>query len=206
MFNLVIMTSKTLNKRREIINAALQVFAAVGYEKATIKQIAMEAGLSTPSLLYWYFKDKEEIFQAVLGEASPLISIAASPENLGSRPPEEVLPVIARTFLDSYDNPELVKLIRIILSEAAMKPEAGTFFARQGMIPVLDFLVDYLRNQVGLGKLRSHDSQSAARSFMGTLVIYLLSREIFIPLRENLPEKERYIQELVDIFLRGLSV
>jgi TetR/AcrR family transcriptional regulator len=200
------MTNRTLNKRREIINAALQVFAAVGYEKATIKQIAGEAGLSTPSLLYWYFKDKEEIFQAVLGEASPLIGMAANPENLGSRPPEEVLPVIAKTFLDTYDNPELVKLMRIIISEAALKPEAGKFFARQGMIPVLDFLVDYLRKQVGLGKLRPHDFQSVARSFMGTLVTYLLSREIFIPLRENLPEKEHYIQELVDIFLGGLRV
>jgi TetR/AcrR family transcriptional regulator len=200
------MTNRTLNKRREIIHAALQVFAAVGYEKATIKQIAMEAGLSTPSLLYWYFQDKEEIFQAVLGEASPLISMAADPEKLGNRPPEEVLPVIAGTFTNTYDNPELVKLMRIIISEAAMKPETGTFFARQGMIPVLEFLVDYLHKQVNFGNLKPHDSQSVARSFMGALVTYLLSREIFIPLRENLPEKERYIQELVGIFLGGLRV
>jgi len=200
------MKKNGLNKRQEIINAALQVFARYGYEKATIKQIAKEAGLSTPSLLYWYFKDKEELFQEVLGEFSPLIGMAANPKNLNGRPPEEVLPIIARTFLDTYDNPEMVKLMRIILSETARKPEIGTFFARQGMIPVLDFLVDYLRKQVSLGKLRTHDCQSAARSFMGTLVIYLLSREIFLPLRENLPKKEHYIQELVEIFLSGLRV
>jgi TetR/AcrR family transcriptional regulator len=198
------MKKKVLNKRQEIINAALQAFALHGYGKTTIKQIAQEARLSTPSLLYWYFQDKEEIFQAVLGEISPLIGMAANPENLSERPPEEVLPIIARTFLNIYDNAEAVKLMRIILSEAARKPEIGTVFARQAMITVLDFLVDYLRKQVSLGKLRAHDCQSAARSFMGTLVIYLLSREIFLPLRENLPEKERYIQELVDIFLGGL--
>ncbi len=198
------MNKHILNKRREIIGAALQVFARYGYEKATIKQIAKEAGLSTPSLLYWYFKNKEELFQAVLGEFSPLIGMAANPENLSGRPPEEVLPIIARTFLDTYDNADMVKLMRIILSETAKKPEIGTLFARKGMITVLDFLVDYLQKQVNLGKLRAHDYQSAARSFMGTLVIYMLSREIFLPLRENLPKKERYIQELVDIFLGGL--
>ncbi len=200
------MKKNVLNKRRVIIDAALQVFARYGYEKATIKQIAQEARLSTPSLLYWYFRDKEELFQAVLGKVSPLIGMAANPENLSGRPPEEVLPIIARTFLDTYDNTETVKLMRIILSETARKPEICAVFARQAMITVLDFLVDYLRKQVSLGKLRAHDYQSAARSFMGTLVIYLLSREIFPPLRENLPEKERYIQELVDIFLGGLRV
>jgi TetR/AcrR family transcriptional regulator len=195
---------KMTDKRQKIIEAALQVFARFGYEKATIKQIAGEAGLSTPSLLYWYFKDKEELFQTMLGEISPLIGMAENPDQLSGRPPEEVLPIIARNFGDTYDNPQAVKLMRIVLAETALKPEAGILFANNGIKTVLDFLVDYLQKQVCLGRLRQHDSQCAARSFLGALVVYLLSREIFLPLRENLPQKERYVREVVDIFLGGL--
>jgi AcrR family transcriptional regulator len=191
-------------KHRKIIKAALQAFARYGFDKATIKRIAGEAGLSTTSLIYWYFKDKNELFQAVLSEMSPLVGMAADAADLIDRPPEEVLPLVARTLLDTYDNPDMAKLARIFISEAAQKPEVGTQFAKSGIMTVLSFLVDYLRRQVNLGRLRPHDPQSAARAFMGTLIIYPLGRELFPPLRDDLPDKDRYIQEATAIFLRGL--
>jgi AcrR family transcriptional regulator len=200
------MNQPTINKRQKILDAALRAFAKYGFEKATIKQIAREAGLSTTSLIYWYFKDKNELFQAVLGQASPLVSITAAPAALMERTPEEVLPIIARTFLDTFDDPDMVKLIRIFFSEAVRKPETSTYFAQTGMITVLNFLVDYQQRQVELGRLRPHDYQSAARSFIGTLVIYIMSREIFPPLRADLPDKERYVAGMTTIFLRGLRV
>lgn len=51
--------------RERILEAALEVFAAQGFRGATLDQIATEAGLSKPNLLY-YFDSKESIHQALL--------------------------------------------------------------------------------------------------------------------------------------------
>ncbi len=53
--------------------------------------------------------------------------------------------------------------------------------------------------------MRPHDTQSSARSFIGSFVIYMIGREIFLPLRAGLPDQELYAQEVVTIFLKGLS-
>jgi hypothetical protein len=72
------------------------------------------------------------------------------------------------------------------------------------MVLVLNFIITYLEHQIDMGILRPHDTQSSARSFIGSLVVYLLGREIFLPLRAGLPAQESYAKEVVDIFLKGL--
>ncbi|MFL5131779.1 MAG: HTH-type transcriptional regulator RutR [Microvirga sp.] len=50
---------------QRILDAALEVFAAYGFQGARIDQIATVAGLSKPNLLY-YFRTKEALYTAVL--------------------------------------------------------------------------------------------------------------------------------------------
>jgi len=52
-------------KTELILTAALEVFATFGYRGSTIDQIATEAGLSKPNLLY-YFDGKQEIHARLL--------------------------------------------------------------------------------------------------------------------------------------------
>ena len=52
---------------RLILDAALEVFAQNGFRGSTLDQIAAQAGLSKPNLLY-YFSGKEEIHRALLTE------------------------------------------------------------------------------------------------------------------------------------------
>lgn len=53
--------------RAAILEAALNVFSAHGFRGATVDQIAAEAGLSKPNLLY-YFPSKEAMHEALLAE------------------------------------------------------------------------------------------------------------------------------------------
>jgi TetR/AcrR family transcriptional regulator len=58
--------SRIQTKNREaILNAALEAFSTAGFGGATLDQIAENAGLSKPNLLY-YFASKEAIYAAVL--------------------------------------------------------------------------------------------------------------------------------------------
>lgn len=54
-------------KRRNIFNAALQVFGEVGYHTATVDKIAALSGVGKGSV-YRYFKSKEELFEQLLVE------------------------------------------------------------------------------------------------------------------------------------------
>ncbi len=52
-------------RRLQIVAAAIQVFVRKGYRKTTMPEIARQAGLSIGGV-YWYFKSKDEIVQAIL--------------------------------------------------------------------------------------------------------------------------------------------
>ena len=51
--------------RGNTLEAGLSIFAANAFRGATLDQIAREAGLSKPNLLY-YFNSKETIYTALL--------------------------------------------------------------------------------------------------------------------------------------------
>src|ERR687888_626604 len=52
-------------RRGQILDAALHVMAEHGFRGASIKRIAQRAGLKSPALIYWYFRDKQALFEAV---------------------------------------------------------------------------------------------------------------------------------------------
>lgn len=57
------------DKKQKIVEAASKLFAEKGYEKASIKEIAKEAGI-TSGLVHYYFQNKEEILSDVVLDAS----------------------------------------------------------------------------------------------------------------------------------------
>ena len=192
------------DRRQAIIEAALRVFAAQGFHKASIKQIAAAAGLRSPSLIYWYFKDKHELLQAVSAELSPLVRQAADPAELMDRPPAEVLTQIMQSYYRTLDHPDGVRLARLLLAEA-IRTSPGDPDRPPVQVGVVRFVTAYLERQIALGRLRRHDPQVAARAFLGAMFAYLLSHHIMPELAEGLPDRDTYIREVVATFLDGLQ-
>ena len=88
------MTTESLNYNESvkisILEAAQSLFAKFGYKKTTMEDIALELHKGKSSL-YYYFKNKEEIFQAVIDkEQGELVSNLK--EVVGSsKPPKDKL-------------------------------------------------------------------------------------------------------------------
>lgn len=57
--------AKGIAKREEILTTALEVVAAHGYRRASVRELADAVGLSAAGLLH-YFDSKEELFTAIL--------------------------------------------------------------------------------------------------------------------------------------------
>ncbi len=52
-------------RKNQILDAAMQVFARLGFHKARMDDVAREAGVSK-GLLYWYYKNKDALIAAIL--------------------------------------------------------------------------------------------------------------------------------------------
>src|SRR5579859_968905 len=55
-------------RRRQLLEAALEVFVARGYHAAAMDEIAERAGVSKP-VLYQHFPGKQELYLALLDES-----------------------------------------------------------------------------------------------------------------------------------------
>jgi AcrR family transcriptional regulator len=192
-------------RRQQILDAALRVFAREGYHKATIRQIALEAGLKSPPLVYWYFKDKNELFEAVLLELAPLLKqideIASSIDD----PPRMVLPRIIETYAEAIRRPDFERLFRIFLSEVGHTPGIGVHLMRNGLLTLVEWLESYFSRQVQLGVLRPHDPKMSAYAFVGLMGSYILGRDILQSTPEDLPGMDEYFHGTVALFLDGLE-
>jgi AcrR family transcriptional regulator len=192
-------------RRTQILDAALHVMSEHGFRGASIKRIAERAGLKSPALIYWYFKDKQALLEAVLHRMAPFLGAVAELEAALDEPPEQVLPRIVHGFLTTVQQPMTGRFMRIMLTEAARHPSVATFFAERGPLVVLNFLERYLQRQIDLGRLQPHDPRGGARAFMGMLIVYALGREIFPTIGAGFPPAEAYGTQVTAIFLNGLA-
>lgn len=191
------------SRRAKILGAAFAEFSERGYDGATIKRIAGRAGVRSPALIYWYFSSKEELFWEVLEAYAPPLRAVAERERLMGLPPEEALLELGRAYL-SFGG-ENAGMMRLLIGEALRRSEVSEEFVRRGPRRVLDFLQEYLRRQIELGRLRPHDVTSSARAFIGMLIPQVAGRALFPALGKDGPQDEEHLRTVVGIFLRGLE-
>jgi TetR/AcrR family transcriptional regulator len=197
--------NRRVDRRAQILEAAFEEFSAKGFKGATIKSIARAAGLQSPALIYWYFPDKEALFREVLGTQVPVLRAVRDPASLLDRPPEEVLPMIARRYLSTFDNPVAQRMVRLMVGEAMRRPEIAEIFGNAVIKRVIGFLKGYMARQIELGRLRPHDVRSSARAFMGMLIPQA-GGKLFLPvLREDGLSDEEHIENAIKIFMEGLG-
>jgi TetR/AcrR family transcriptional regulator len=194
-----------VERRDEIVDAALEEFASQGFRGATIKRIAQRAHLKSHALIYWYFPSKEDLFQAVLGRHLPILRLVLDSAAVRDRPPEEVLPEIARSYLVMADRASAQRLLRLILPEVIRRPEMVDQLGGRMIARILDFVKTYLARQVELGRLRPHDVRASARAFIGMLLPQLGGKLLLQSLQADGLTDEEHIATIVAIFLRGLQ-
>ncbi|HEU5439604.1 MAG TPA: TetR/AcrR family transcriptional regulator [Ktedonobacterales bacterium] len=191
------------NRREQILDAALEEFAGEGYGGASISRIAKRAKLASQALIYWYFPNKEALFQAVVGRHLPIVQAVSDPALL-ERPPEEALPLLARAYLAMADRPGAARLVRLLAPAVLRRPEMAELLGGRVIGRVLSVIETYLARQVELGRMRPHDVRAGAHAFVG-MTLPQLGGKLFLPVLkvEGLSD-DVYVEAIVAIFLRGL--
>jgi AcrR family transcriptional regulator len=115
--------------RAAILTAARERFAAEGYERATIRAIAADAGID-PTMVMRYYGNKEKLFAAAAEIDIRLPDLTAVPrEQVGDR--------LARHFLDRWEHDEtMAALLRAAATNGGAAQRMREMFAHQ-LVPVV---------------------------------------------------------------------
>jgi len=170
-------TAKVVEDRRDqIIEAAMNVFARKGFTRATNKDIAQEAGITT-GLIYYYFESKEALLKAIIETRSPAQLMTTLPPQALEQPPEIFLRMLILRALSIIEGEQFIQFIRMLLPEIVHNPDMAPITVSI-IQRVLKFIGAYFDKQVSKGTLRRLDSELTAQITLGSVIAFVLRRQI----------------------------
>ncbi len=108
-----------VDKRRQILDAAIRVFARQGFHATRVSDIADEAGVAY-GLVYHYFNSKDEVLNELFLERWSLLLTAIEEADRTGDSPREKLGAVATFIFESYrHDPDLMKVIIVEVTRAA---------------------------------------------------------------------------------------
>ncbi|QWG17429.1 TetR/AcrR family transcriptional regulator [Bradyrhizobium sediminis] len=162
------------SKRRQIVDGARKVFLDLGFDGASMGEIARSAGVSKGTL-YVYFADKSRLFEAIVEEeslAQGRIAFNFDPE----RDVTTTLMDFGQAYIQLLCRPGGGSATRTVMAIAERMPEVGRRFYDNVVSLTIAKLAAYLEVHVTSGDLEIGDCQLAATQFM-----QLCQASLFMP-------------------------
>jgi TetR/AcrR family transcriptional regulator, fatty acid metabolism regulator protein len=190
------------DRRRQILDAAVRVFAQKGFVQCRVSDIAEEAGVAY-GLVYHYFGSKDEVLDTLFLERWDVMVALIGDIDEREMPAREKLHAIASFIVDSYrHDPDLMKVIIVEVTRAANsfgRDHLATIRTAYGLIADI---VEQARQD---GSFKADISaEFAAMCFYGAIE-QLLSGWIFGIIPETEEEFERAKALVVETICGGLE-
>jgi AcrR family transcriptional regulator len=161
--------------REHILQAAKQVFLDMGFERASMDEVARRANTSKRSL-YAHFESKEKLFLAVIELVRGLFLARLKEPSAYSAKPVEAVTLFCGRYLESMLYEASVQLLRVTLAETARFPEGAAQHYDVMFTEVVTRLAAYLKTTFGLS---ARASAEAAQSLLGRILFPRLPRALF---------------------------
>jgi AcrR family transcriptional regulator len=194
------LAERTTDRRRELLDAAVRVFARKGFRAARVGDIAEEAGVAH-GLLYHYFRSKDEVLETIFRETWLLLQYETDRIAAAGVPLREQLRRFARIYLGSWlMTPEL---IGVLVREIARSPSLGERVEEiGGVFLALERIVEAAKER---GEVRAD-----CNVIIATYAVYGALEEILtgwvlgqLPAEEE--DVERAVATVVDVAWAGLA-
>ena len=191
---------KSAVKAAAILEGARQEFLVHGYASTSMDRVALAAGVSKATV-YSHFHDKESLFSALVKQLAEdrfqTMLFDPQGENMLQGNPRAVLTDLARKFLDEAAcDSRFCEFMRLIVGESGRFPELSDPYVENVARPLIDALTRYLS---GCETLCLDDPEAIARTFMGTLVYFILLQRVLGGASLMPMESDRMISTLVDL-------
>ncbi|HXO71084.1 MAG TPA: TetR/AcrR family transcriptional regulator [Bradyrhizobium sp.] len=152
------------SKRRQILDGARKLFLDLGFDAASMGEIARAAGVSKGTL-YVYFADKNRLFEAIVEEESleqGKVAFNFDP----ARDVTTTLMEFGQAYIQLLCRPGGGSATRTVMAIAERMPEVGRRFYENVVALKIRRLAAYLDAHVATGDLAIEDCELAATQFM----------------------------------------
>lgn len=185
----------------QVLAGARTVFLRDGFERASVDEIAREAGVSKATL-YSYFPDKRLLFlEMAMAECRNHADEATAPINYTDLAPE-VLRALARRIVSVMSTEIGLRVYRICVAESERFPELARAFYRSGPLALRSALAEYMQLAASRGELVIDDLDFAADQFIQLCRAGLHERLLFNGETKISPiQQNRTIDGAVALFL-----
>jgi len=196
---LTVAPGKGERTRRRLLDIAVQRFAADGFRRTSVSDIAREAGL-TPAAAYAYFAGKEGLFQAAVdADAGALIEAARSAAAAGASAREQLFLFVGE-LRERVDNHPLA---RRVLS--GLEPEVvARLLTIPSLVALTAALADELAEAQAASDIRPDVDPAEIAVGLETIVLALLMAELQTGLTVE-PERQAGVLAVMDAALRPHS-
>ena len=192
-----IVSDEDSSKRRQILDGARRVFMDLGFDGASMGEIARAAGVSKGTL-YVYFADKCALFEAIVEEET-----IQQGEVVFNLEPGRDVPTTLHEFGEAYIamlcRPGGGSAIRTVMSIAERMPEVGRRYYERVLERTIKRLATYLDAHVKLGELAIDNCELAASQFM-----LMCQASLFLPFifQAAPPPTPAHIKTVIDSAVR----
>jgi AcrR family transcriptional regulator len=176
-------------RRKQILDAATQVFAEKGFHRATVKEIARVAGIADGTI-YTYFASKTAVLLGILNRLNE------STEREQQLVPESEQDL--RSFFTAYLRQRMsllwpnAEVFQAVLPEMLVNEELRELYYQQVLVPTFTVAEHYFQAQSATGQVRSIDVPLTVRAIagmvFGLLTLQLLGDEVIAERWKELPE------------------
>ena len=199
-----------MNTKKRIIEEALVLFSERGYSDVYVSDIAKAVGIKAPSL-YKHFKNKQEIFDAILEElkssyAEQALSIGIDGNNVSADADiyteisEEKLIEIGKNLFLYFLHDNHMGLFRKLLTlEQNHNSELADLYSRQYFDDPMTYQGELFKLLIATGKFKNVDPQVLALQFYAP--IYTL-----LTVCDREPEREQEALKLLESHIRQFNI
>ncbi len=186
-------------RRKQILAAAKEVFAELGYHNASISDIIGRAGIARGTF-YLYFSSKRTVFDSILDEAleelrTRITRIDTSP---GAEPPwAQLRGNLHRVMEYALAHPNFIK---VLLSQGLGQDPEVTERVAEFYAHVVGRIGSSLRHGIEMGLVRPCDTAFVAAALLGA-IRGIIDHLITV---EGPPDLDKVIDELMGFALRGV--
>jgi AcrR family transcriptional regulator len=194
--SLRIVGEEDTSKRRQILDGARKVFMDLGFDGASMGEIARCAGVSKGTL-YVYFADKSRLFEAIVEQT------ALEQGEIAFAGPASDITTTLREFGAAYIGmilrPEGGSAIRTVMAIAERMPDVGRRYYERVLQKTIDRLAGHLQLHEEAGELVIGDRKLAASQFL-----LMCQASLFLPFifQAAPPPSPARVTEVIDSAVR----
>lgn len=188
---------------RRIEAAAVRLFAADGYEKVSIRDIAQAAGVNSAAISY-YFGGKDELYKRVLYTGTGMICEFTDIVEKEKPDPEGIMKIYGQFLLRlGKENPEV---LRLIFWEMMNESDVFHEFVQKRLSTVLNIVRQAAEDGIRAGIFRKDlRPEEVCISWAGMMLFFFLARGIHTDLSPDRPiEADTYMEQVWDILEKGI--